>query len=220
MNTPQKYRFSFCNKISFPFVICLLLFCISLFESGTDKVFAKSTNKLKTKRHRHAASKHKRSAEEDLAAKEAAEKLAQETKLNEGRNSILAKAYRLYDSGTSEYLQGNYKYAILQLKLADELLQEHGQANTSLAIANLMSLTTAAQAAKEYVLAKTTCQRLIISRPQDTEILLKLAKIEMAQGNIHAAQNTIAKVTEIAPANAEAQLMNDLAVNKPKPVKK
>ncbi len=185
---------------------------------GSNPAWARThKNTTKSKNHiRTHISKHKKSAEEETAAKEAADREAQEVKLNESRNLILAKAYRLYDSGTSESLQGNHKYAVLQLKLADELLQEHGQANTSLEVATLLGLASSAQAAKDYPLAKSTCERLLNIRPQDSQILLILARIEMSQGNFRSAQNKLSKVVGRDPNNAEAKVLIDLINNKSK----
>ncbi len=219
MKLPQKLKISTASKVFFPFVICLLIYCQCFAVPQSCFVFAKSSSKTKSKRHAHAI-KQKHNAQEDAEALEKAAREAHEAKLNEGKNLTLAKAYRLYDSGTSENLQGNYKYSILQLKLADELLQEHGQANTSLAMATLMALVSSAQGAHDYSLAKSTCERLLSNHPQDIQILLTLTKIEMAQGNYHAAAGDINNVLDSAPNNVEAKFLNETIINKLKPVKR
>jgi len=207
------------HTLGFSFVVYLLACLILPAIIESPSTFAKTKKStLKSRRHSHAA-KHKRTKEEDLATKEAAAAAAQEARLNEGRNLILAKAYRLYDNGTSEYLQGNYKYSILQLKLADELLQEHGQANSSLSMATLMGLASSAQAAKDYPLAKSTYERLLTMHPQDTQILLKLAKLEAIQSNFRAAQADINKVRDLDSGNAEAHELANLISSKIKSVK-
>lgn len=96
-----------------------------LFAVSFEQTLAKTKITSKSKRHTHIAKKHHPTKEEELAAKEAAAREAAEVQLIEGKNIILARAYKLYDSGTNESLHGNYKYSILQLKLADELLKEH-----------------------------------------------------------------------------------------------
>ena len=206
--------------VFFSFIIYLLAPLLIFGIYVENPVYARTHKTGSKSKHHTRAHKHKRTPEEEEAAKEAADRAAQEAKLNEGRNLVLAKAYRLYDSSTSESLQGNHKYAVLQLKLADELLQEHGQANSSLAIATLMALASSAQAAKDYPLAKSTCERLLNIHPQDTQVLLKLAKIETAQGSFHAAQSELNKIMDYDPNNAEARAMTDLLKSKLKPVKK
>ncbi len=95
----------------------------------------------------------------------------------------------------------------MQLKLADELLKEHGQTNSSLAISTLTELASSAQAAKDYPLAKSTYERLQAMRPQDTNILVDMAKLEAAQSNFNGAQNYINKLFEIDPNNPQGRLI-------------
>ncbi len=180
---------------------------------------ARTRNKSKTKRHARIV-KHKKTPEEEQAAREAAAHETAEAKLIEGKNIVLARAYRLYDSGTNENLQGNYKYSILQLKLADELLTEHGQGNSSLAVAILTGLASSAQSAKDYPLAKATYERLLSMRSQDTHILLNLAKLEASQSNLNSAQNYINRLFEFNPNNAEGRILADFIASKLKPVKR
>jgi Flp pilus assembly protein TadD len=204
------------SKIFFAFLVSLLV----LFASDFEQAQAKTKRQSKSKRHSRLVKKHQPTKEEAQAAKEAAAREAAEIQLIEGKNIILARAYKLYDSGTSESLLGNYKYSILQLKLADELLKEHGQTNSSLAIVNLMALASSAQAGKDYSLARATYDRLLSVHPQDPQTLLGLAKVEAAQSNFNAAQNYIDRLLEINPNNAEGRLLADFIANKSKPAKR
>lgn len=150
------------NEVFIHLSIGLLLF----FAGSFDLVQARVRSQSKSRRHSHVVKKHHPTQEEELAAKEAAAREAAEARLIEGKNVILARAYKLYDSGTSESMQGNYKYAILQLKLADELLSEHGQTNSSLFMVTLTALASAAQSAKEYSLARASYERILSARPK------------------------------------------------------
>lgn len=209
---PKDYYLS---KFFFHFTVCLLV----IFITNQQPTDARTRNKSKTKRHNRIV-KHKKTPEEEQAAREAAARDAAEAKLIEGKNIVLARAYRLYDSGTNENLQGNYKYSILQLKLADELLKEHGQGNSSLAVATLTGLASSAQSAKDYPLAKATYERLLAARAQDSQTLLNLAKLEACQSNFNSAQNYINRLFEISPNNAEGRILADFIANKLKPVKR
>ncbi len=88
--------------------------------------------------------------EEAAAAAQAQARAAEENKFNQNRNSIIARAYQLYDSGTDEALLGNYKYSVLQLKLASELLNQHNEENSTLGIAALAALASSAKAPGTY----------------------------------------------------------------------
>ncbi len=191
-----------------------------LFAASFEQALAKTRRQSKSRPHSHLVKKHQATKEEELAAKEAAAREAAETQLIEGKNIILARAYKLYDSGTNESLHGNYKYSILQLKLADELLKEHGQTNSSLALVTLIALASSAQAGKDYSLARSTYDKLLSMRPQDTQILLALAKMEASQSNFNAAQNYVNRLLDLNPTNAEGRLLVDFIANKLKPVKR
>jgi len=199
-------------------VFFYLLICFLLLSECSFQVQAKV--KSKSKRRSHIVKQHRPSKEEEAAARENAAREATEAKLIEGKNVILARAYKLYDSGTSESLLGNYKYSILQLKLADELLTEHGQNNSSLAIVTLMALASSAESAKDYPLARSAYERLLSIRPTDTQILLSSAKLETSQSNFTAAQNYVNRLLEINPSNAEGRILADFVVTKLQPAKR
>jgi hypothetical protein len=215
LNTQVKYKNYIFGKVLFSFLICFLVYIAFI-----NQAHAKSRNQSKSRRHSHVVKYHRPTKEEEQAAKEAAAQQAAESRLIEGKNVILARAYRLYDSGTSESMQGNYKYSILQLKLADELLKEHGQANSSLALSTLMALASSAQAAKDYPLAHSMYDRLLSMRSQDSQILLGCAKLEASQSNFGAAQTYINRLLEVNPNNAEGRVLADFVANKLKPLKK
>ena len=209
-------HFSYCStyRLLFSLLIC------SLFLSEVCYGVVSARTRTRSKRHPRTIKHHQPSKEEEQAAKEAAARLALETRLIEGRNTILARAYRLYDSGTSESLQGNYKYSILQLKLAEELLKEHGQLNCSLAISTLSALAFSAQASKDYPLAKSSYEKLLDIRPQDAQVLLSLAKLEASKSKFNEANNYINRLLTFNPENTEAKLLADFVNTKLKAPKR
>ena len=238
MNKLSKYKTYFCRPLTF-LVFANYFFAICTFTADFLALPAVASLSSKTRLHRHrqpvvdtsaqstksssSRRRHKRIAkkklvvQDDPADKEEAAREAEESKFNQSRNSSLARAYQLYDSGSNEALLGNYKYSILQLKLANALLQEHGQENTSLGVASSMELAAQARLAKDYFLARTTYEKLLLIRPQDTEIFLRFARMQADSGNFKGAQFNVNQALNIDPDNAEARLLFDLINNKTKP---
>ena len=115
----------------------------------------------------HKKLAHKKiTPEESAAAKEAQARESEEGRFNLGRNSNMSRAYQLYDSGADEAMVGNYKYSVLQLKLASQLLNEHGEQNSALGIATLTALAPAAEASGDKQLATSTYEKLLLMSPR------------------------------------------------------
>ena len=206
------YKNSSCLK-----AICLI---ISLFFSThLLPASARSTHTSKSSRHRkhHKKIVHKPSPEEIAAAREAQEREAEENRFNQNRNTTISRAYQLYDSGTNEFLLGNYKYSVLQLKLASQLLSEHGEENSALDIAALTALASSAKAAGDNQLARSTYEKLLLMNPQDTTILLKLASLEAATGDFRAARVNVNRAINFKPDNQEALQLSDLISTRSSP---
>jgi len=174
---------------------------------------ATSSASVKSSRLRkhHKKIVHKKvSPEEIAAAREAQAREAEESRFNQSRIATLSRAYQLYDSGTNEFLLGNYKYSVLQLKLASQLLSDHNEENSALDIAALNALASSAKAAGDRQLAKSVYEKLLLMNPQDTAILLKLARLEAASGDFRAAQQNVNRVISFSADNQEALQLSNL----------